>query len=354
MLIHGETGTGKELAARLVHERSQCEGRFVALNCATVSKELVESELFGHVRGAFTGALRDYPGLFEQAHRGTLFLDEISEMPTEAQAKVLRAIQEGEVRRLGDSRVRSVDVRIVSATNRDLNSMAGEGTFRQDLLYRLNGYVVELPALRDRDRDLVSLARQFLRHTFPNKRISRDAEAVLGSYTWPGNVRELQNVIRAAAIDAGRTIGPEHLATHLGHVADISEPESSRASEILAVVDLTGSASPLEIRHETSLPRTTLRRALDGMVSAGVLQPVGNGNCVRYARVNSTDSVRLTARQKLIMRQVENSGRVTRLECAKTTGASIRTTSRDLSQLVEFGHLAPDGRTGSRAGYVLA
>ena len=186
----------------------------------------------------------------------TLFLDEIAEMPAEAQAKVLRVIQEGEVRRLGDSGVRPVDVRIVTATNRDLSSMVGKGGFRQDLLYRLKGYVVALPPLRDRGRDVVSLARQFLRDTFPSKRISREAEAVLLTYKWPGNVRELQNVIRAAGIDVGRTIRPEHLAGHLDHAADSSAPSSSRADQILAVVDRIGSASSREIRNKMSLPRT--------------------------------------------------------------------------------------------------
>ena len=284
----------------------------------------------------------------------TLFLDEIAEMPAEAQAKVLRVIQEGEVRRLGDSGVRPVDVRIVTATNRDLSSMVGKGGFRQDLLYRLKGYVVALPPLRDRGRDVVSLARQFLRDTFPSKRISREAEAVLLTYKWPGNVRELQNVIRAAGIDVGRTIRPEHLAGHLDHAADSSAPSSSRADQILAVVDRIGSASSREIRNKMSLPRTTLRRALNDMVAAGALHRVGNSKRTRYTRATSTGAAQFTTRQKLIVRHVEDAGRITRHECAETTGISIRTASRDLSQLVELGHLLPDGRTGNTAGYVLA
>ena len=314
----------------------------------------MDSELFGYVRGAFSGANRDYPGLFEQADGGTLFLDEISEMPAEMQAKVLRAIQEGEVRRLHDTRVRKVDVRIVAATHRDLSAMVEETKFREDLLYRLKGYVVELPPLRERGRDIVLLARRFLRDAFPSKGISREAEAVLLTYKWPGNVRELQNVICAAGIDAGRTIRPDHLAGHLDHAADDAAPTSSRADQILTVVDRIGSASPVEIRDETSLQRTTLRRALNAMVAAGVLQRLGDGRRTRYARAGTKEGAQLTARQKLIMSHVEDSGRVTRLECAETTGSSIRTASRDLSQLVELERLVPDYRTGNTAGYVLA
>ena len=354
ILIIGETGTGKELAARFVHDRSQRDGQFVAFNCATIPKDLMDSELFGYVRGAFSGANRDYPGLFEQADGGTLFLDEISEMPAEMQAKVLRAIQEGEVRRLHDTRVRKVDVRIVAATHRDLSAMVEETKFREDLLYRLKGYVVELPPLRERGRDIVLLARRFLRDAFPSKGISREAEAVLLTYKWPGNVRELQNVICAAGIDAGRTIRPDHLAGHLDHAADDAAPTSSRADQILTVVDRIGSASPVEIRDETSLQRTTLRRALNAMVAAGVLQRLGDGRRTRYARAGTKEGAQLTARQKLIMSHVEDSGRVTRLECAETTGSSIRTASRDLSQLVELERLVPDYRTGNTAGYVLA
>ena len=321
----------------------------------------MDSELFGYIRGAFSGAYRDHPGLFEQADGGTFFLDEVGDMPAELQTKVLRAIQEGEVRRLGDTRVRKVNVRIVTATNRDLSAMVGERPFREDLLYRLKGYVVELPPLRQRDRDVVQLARQFLQDAFPSndmskgssKGISRDAEAILLAYKWPGNVRELQNVIRAAGIDAGRAIRPEHLAKHLDHAVETPAPNSSRTAQILKVVDRTGSASPAEIRTEMSLPRSTLLRALSDRVATGMLRRLGDGRSTRYARADTKEGVQLTARQKLIMRHVEDVGPVTRLECSKITGKSIRTASRDLSRLVALGHLVSDGRTGNSAGYML-
>jgi len=246
VLIEGETGTGKEFAAQLVHERSRRDGRFLVINCAAIPKDLMESELFGNTRGAFSGAIRDRSGLFEQADGGTLFLDEIGEMPPELQAKVLRAIQEGEVRRIGSGTIRKVDVRVVTATHRDLREMVEAGEFRADLLYRLRGYVVRLPPLRDRGRDIVLLAREFLKSLFPRKRISREAEPLLLAYPWPGNIPELQNVVRAGAIDARRTIKPEHLLPHM----DVDPPDraagaSERTDAILAVVDAAGRHPPL-------------------------------------------------------------------------------------------------------------
>ncbi|MFH0900740.1 MAG: sigma-54 dependent transcriptional regulator, partial [Pseudomonadota bacterium] len=201
--LTGETGTGKEFIARFIHDHSRrAGGPFVAVFCPAFSNDLLESELFGHRRGSFTGA-------FERASGGTLFLDEIGDMALEHQTKVLRAIQTGEVRRVGDTQVRKVDIRIVTATHRDLHAMVAAGQFREDLLHRLAGYEVSLPPLRDRGRDIIDLAREFLHQSFPSKRISPEAEAALLCHRWPGNIRELQNIIGAAAIDAGHTILPE-------------------------------------------------------------------------------------------------------------------------------------------------
>ncbi len=280
----------------------------------------VVSELFGYARGAFSGASREHIGLFERADGGTLFLDEIGELPLVLQPKILRAIQDGEIRRLGSNDMRTVDVRIVAATHRNLREMVATRTFRNDLFYRLRGYVVRLPPLRERGRDVVHLARRFLRDQFPRTRISREAEAVLRAYAWPGNVRELQHVVRAAGVDAGRTIRPEHLAGHLDHRASSSAPRASRTDQVLAVVDWLAAAHDVATRP----------------------QRLGRG---RRA---------LSARQQRIMRQVEDAGRITRLECANTTGASLRTASRDLRQFVERGYLIPDGRAGNAAGYRLA
>ena len=177
---------------------------------------------------------------------------------------------------------------------------------------------------------------------------------MLLTYRWPGNVRELQNVIRAAGIDAGRTIRPEHLARHLDHGEGDPAPKPSLADQVLAVVDRTGSASMVEFRDQTSGPGTTLRRAISEMVAAGVLTRVGHGRHTRYARTDSPDVKPLTARRREIMRRVKDAGRITRFECTQIAKTSIRTAGRDLAQLVERGYLRRDGRAGNATGYVLA
>ena len=217
--VLGESGTGKELAARAVHRHSPRRGKtFTAVNCAALPENLIESELFGHVRGAFTGADRDRAGLIETSDGGTLFLDEIGEMPLSAQAKLLRFLQEGEFRRVGDTVNRTADVRIVSATNRKLESAVEEGQFREDLYYRIGGIEIALPPLRERPSDISLLASHFLAREHEKSRggpskLTPDAESVFIGYRWPGNVRELQNTIRAAHALAGEAsaIDVEHL-----------------------------------------------------------------------------------------------------------------------------------------------
>src|SRR5208282_4960749 len=210
VLITGESGTGKELVARAIHEHSSRNGRaLVKLNCSAVPESLFESEFFGHVRGAFTGALKDKPGRFELADGGTLFLDEIGEVPLAMQAKLLRVLQEQELERIGDTRTRKVNVRIIAATNRDLKKEIDAGRFRQDLFYRLSVFPIEVPPLRERREDIPWLATHFLaqsarRMNRPVPRISQTALSALGAHDWPGNVRELQNTIeRAIILSAG-------------------------------------------------------------------------------------------------------------------------------------------------------
>lgn len=211
LLILGESGTGKELAARRVHRMSRrAAAPFVAVNCAALSETLLLSELFGHVRGAFTGADKDRAGVFQTAHGGTVFLDEIGDLPLNAQSTLLRVLQEGEIRRLGDNVNRKIDVRVLAATHRDLNVMVEEKAFRLDLYHRLKVGHVELPALRDRGDDVLLLTDRFLDRT--GARLSRPARDLLAGHAWPGNVRELQNVLSAAAALAGSgVIAPEHL-----------------------------------------------------------------------------------------------------------------------------------------------
>src|ERR1041384_474628 len=206
VLILGESGTGKELVARAIHDRSPRQSAaLVRVNCASVPRELFESEFFGHVRGAFTGAVKDRVGRFELAHGGTLFLDEIGEVPLELQSKLLRVLQEGQFEKLGEDRTRTVDVRIIAATNRDLEDEIKAGRFRQDLYYRLSVFPVELPPLRERAEDIPTLAQHFLEESARKLGVQpRHLTAAhikeLQSYDWPGNVRELQNVIERAAI----------------------------------------------------------------------------------------------------------------------------------------------------------
>ncbi len=206
ILLLGETGSGKELLARFIHERSgRARGPFVAVNCAALPEALVESELFGHERGAFTGALARKPGKFEIAHRGTLFLDEIGDLPAEAQAKLLRVLQDQEVQRVGSTQPTRVDVRVVAATNQDLERAIGAHTFRADLYYRLSVFPLCIPPLRERPEDIPVLARYFVRHFGAKLRrnltdITEAALRRLQAYDWPGNVRELQNVIERAII----------------------------------------------------------------------------------------------------------------------------------------------------------
>ena len=205
VLVLGESGTGKELVAEAIHQLGRRKtGPFVAVNAAAIPRELIESELFGHEKGAFTGATARNIGKFEQANGGTLFLDEIGDMPAEAQTRLLRALQSGRIRRVGGNEEIAVDVRIVSATNRDLIPLIASGAFREDLYYRLNVVPIRLPPLRDRASDIEPLARHFLRRAaqegLPQRSLSPDAAKLLTSQTWRGNVRELQNVIYRAAL----------------------------------------------------------------------------------------------------------------------------------------------------------
>jgi len=208
VLILGESGTGKELVAREIHRASsRRDGPMVRVNCAAVPRDLFESEFFGHVKGAFTGALRDRVGRFELAHGGTLFLDEVTEIPIELQSKLLRAIQEGEYERVGSDRTMKTDVRLVAATNRNLTEEVRKGKFREDLYYRLNVFPIMLVPLRDRKSDIPLLAAHFLERACkefnkPLLLMSGEAIAALKAYDWPGNVRELQNVVERAVITA--------------------------------------------------------------------------------------------------------------------------------------------------------
>jgi Nif-specific regulatory protein len=261
VLIHGETGTGKELVARGIHRASErADGPFIAINCAAFAESLLESELFGHRRGSFTGALQDKRGLFEAAGGGTIFLDEIGEMPTAMQAKLLRVLQESEIIVVGDTRPRKIDVRVISATNRNLEDEVKGRTFRQDLYYRVAAFPIALPPLRERREDIPVLAERILKSAAGRhrKEIAGIEPATLDfliEYDWPGNVRELENEIeRAVALArAGESIEPSHLSAKFnvaGRLIDL-------------VVDGTADDGSLRAsvgRYEAQLIRDALER----------------------------------------------------------------------------------------------
>ena len=240
VLVLGESGTGKELVARALHRRGKRSGGpFVALNCSAIPETLLEAELFGYEKGAFTGADRRRAGRIEQAHGGTLFLDEIAEMPLSAQAKLLRVLQERSFARIGGSESVNVDIRVVSATNKeDLKAMVAEGGFREDLFYRLNVFAIRLPPLRERREDIPLLVEHFIDKLGGARRLSESAMTLLMDYRFPGNIRELWNIVeRASILCREGTIEPKHLPHELSGAAEGIRDESSAAGEIIPLKD---------------------------------------------------------------------------------------------------------------------
>ncbi len=276
--VLGETGTGKEVVARVLHASSRrARHPFVPVNVAALPAELLESELFGHDKGAFTGASAARHGLFEAADKGTLFLDEVGEMPLPLQAKLLRALQDGEIRRVGEVRAFSVDVRIVCATHRDLAERVRQGAFREDLFYRLKVLSIQVPPLRERQDDILPLARRLLAEERSELRgFTRAAKEQLVSYGWPGNVRELQNVIKhGAALATGPEVDaedlPEEMSRESSEARSPTAPSSALRSlaevereHILRVLDACG-GSQTEAARVLGVARNTLWRKLRSM-----------------------------------------------------------------------------------------
>ncbi|HMV68910.1 MAG TPA: sigma-54 dependent transcriptional regulator, partial [Myxococcota bacterium] len=273
VLLTGESGTGKELAARGLHEHSgRGSGPFVAINCAAIPQALAESQLFGHERGAFTGAEQRRDGAFQRAHRGTLFLDELGEMTLDAQARLLRALESGEVMRVGGAEPEYPDVRVVAATNRALSRMVEEGTFRRDLYYRLAVLTVRLPSLRERPDDLPKLVAAILERHHAGARIRPAALAMLRTHGWPGNVRELRNVLTRAVVLGGDPIDVAHLQFNAWSGEEPRAEEAPRGDDERALLldtlarfegNRTLAARALGIPR-TSLLYKIMRYGLDG------------------------------------------------------------------------------------------
>jgi transcriptional regulator with AAA-type ATPase domain len=267
VLVTGESGTGKEGVALALHASSPRSAQpFVAVNAGGLSRELVESELFGHERGAFTGAAGRHRGVFEQAQGGTLFLDEIAELPAELQARLLRVLETGEIRRVGSEAVLHVDVRLVCATHRDLREMVGDGSFRQDLYFRIARLVIEVPSLRVRPEDLRVLARRFLAEITEQlgpRELAPEALVRLQAYAWPGNVRELRNVLCAAAASAGARIEAHDIEAALLRVGGAPHPRDLAPDAIRRALAACGGNHSAAARA-LGIPRSTLRDRLKG------------------------------------------------------------------------------------------
>ena len=270
VLINGESGTGKELVARGIHDLSNREGQeMISVNCAAIPENLIESELFGHEKGAFTGATATRTGLVEAANGGTLFLDEIGELPLEAQARLLRVLQENEIRKVGSVQSRKVDVRLVAATHRDLKQLVEDGLFREDLFYRINVMTLLIPPLRERGSDVLQLADAILQRTCrrlkaPNMVFSEGASQSIATYTWPGNVRELENAIeRAVVLAESAEIGEELLAIDMDSQPELQRmdhlaPAQSQSVEPIEELSLEDYFQRFVLEHQDTMNETQL------------------------------------------------------------------------------------------------
>lgn len=350
VLVTGETGTGKEGLARRLHDASGRSGPFVVVNCASLPTDLAESELFGHERGAFTGAVGPRQGLVVEATGGTLFLDEVGELPMDVQVKLLRLLQEKEVRPLGGQRVVKVEVRVVAATWRDLRVRVAEGAFREDLLYRLAVFELSLPPLRERGDDVLLLAEHivagFARQSGIGRRLlARTAGAALRAHEWRGNVRELQAVLaRAAVLGDGRTITGADIRSAL----PVAKVEAASMEErVLALVESAGEVAVGHVMGGLRVPRTTAWRALVGLVEAGKIEAVGETKGRRYRlagpKAAAPSHGAEDPRWAKVLEIARQEGLVTRRRVVGVLGVSESTAGRLLTDMAASGQLAQKG-----------
>ena len=340
-LLVGPTGAGKEVLARVLHESStRAKGAFVALNCAALPEHLIEDMLFGHEKGAFTGALKEHKGLFEQAHGGTIFLDEIGEMPMQLQAKLLRVLQEKKLNRLGGEATIDLDVRVIAATNKDLKLAIEQREFREDLYFRISTFRLRIQPLKDRPGDIMPLVMQSLaRHVKGGVpfNVTPEAQVLLQQYPWPGNVRELENVVqRAVVLCGGRTISPAHLmfddaamdeqgALLYGEVPALSQPQPQ------ALPHAQGIAQPTYVQPAHAEPMVQ---------SYNVMPPYGMTHNAPIEMRDASGQANLefavkTSEHQVIMAAIQSTD--SRLEAAAKLGISPRTLRYKLAQLRERG-----------------
>lgn len=364
ILIVGETGVGKENLARLIHAASGRPGRFSAFNCAAVAADLADAELFGHVRGAFTNAVAQRPGLVADSDGGTLFLDEVEELPADLQAKLLRALQEGSVRPVGTDRENRLDLRVVAATNVDLAEAVREGRFRRDLYHRLAGYALLVPPLRERGADVLQLARHFLRELCGSTPpvIGRDAEAVLRAHDWPGNVRELEQVMRTIIFEGS---GGRILARHVLSALRIGALPSEKAptARVLEAVRRHEGLVVDELCVMLRMSRASVYRELDVLLGEGSVTRVRRGQKVIYlaGEHKQKPGLELPGTQTTQSRTSQAPHRggleyepvdkvlelaavgVSRRTLMEELGMAARSASRLLSRLEAEGQLVPQG-----------
>jgi len=297
VLLTGESGTGKEVVASALHQRSnRAQKSFVAVNCGAIPAELIESELFGHIRGSFTGADRDRRGLWEEADGGTVFLDEITETTPSFQVKLLRALQEGEIRKVGSNQTQKVDVRVIAASNRDVEEEVNAGRFRQDLFYRLNVVSIVLPPLRDRREDVLPLAQCFAKRVYSLNaavELSPEALVLLEKYSWPGNIRELENAVVRAVAMCGGTIRPQDLPERIrnyseagasggGKLTDVEDTEAEEEWVSLAEIEGRYVKRMLEYKKGNKQASARLlgvdRKTLDRMIKRHNIDLINPGH----------------------------------------------------------------------------
>jgi len=366
VLILGERGTGKELFARFIHENSSRASKpFIAVNCAALPESIMDSELLGIEDKTATG-VKAKPGLFEAADEGTIFLDEIGDMPIAAQAKILRALQEKEITRVGGRKSIPVDIRIIAATNK-VEEIYDEGVFRADLLDRLNDLPLELPPIRERNGDIVTLIKYFLEKYGSAIRITGAARNLLESYTWPGNVRELESMAKKIVTFAREkprltfkdllSIYPRLNGEGIGVIDDKKSSAASQKrdlrQEILDYLSQNGAAGRICICKELNIPPATFTRYVGELCADKKVVPIGNGRATKYRPAKPEDLIRgsskmhdpgdFESRREALVEYLKSNGRISRPEYEKLTGVSRATASRDLEAMIKSGLILKRG-----------